>query len=167
MCSTRHLAFLIRLAVLLGRLQIRESTLGPLRLERSFRCPAFAPTVGLATCRNKLSASTSAAHECHADRHALGFGDTCAVPKQNQSSSDRSSKTHHRAFIACFSSSPKLRVNFCPKALLGFTVPLEMASSSCDSKPSRSTCSGTCATVKFCSRQLAPRSTSRPGSSHT
>ena len=47
-------------------------------------------------------------------------------------------------FIACFSSSPKLRVNFCFKALFGSIVPLETASPSCDSKPSRSTCSGTC-----------------------
>ena len=47
-------------------------------------------------------------------------------------------------FIACFSSSPKLRVNFCFKALFGSIVPLETASPSCDSKPSRSPCFGAC-----------------------
>ena len=55
-CATRHLDFLIRLAVLFARLQIRESSLGPLRPERSFRCPASTPTVGLAMCSNKLLA---------------------------------------------------------------------------------------------------------------
>ena len=54
--ATRHLDFLIRLAVLFARLQVRESTLGPLRLERSFRCPAFAPTLGLAMCSNMFLA---------------------------------------------------------------------------------------------------------------
>ena len=53
-CATRHLDFLIRLAVMFARLQIRESTLGPLRPERNFRCPAFTPTGGLAMCSNKL-----------------------------------------------------------------------------------------------------------------
>ena len=60
MCATRHLDFLIRLAVLSARLQFRESTLGPLRPERSFRCPAFTPTV----------ASQCEATNCWIDNHS-------------------------------------------------------------------------------------------------
>ena len=95
-CATRHLDFLIRLAVLFVRLQIRESSLGPLRPERSFRCPAFTPTVGLAMYGNKLLTRLPQFMNVRQISMLWVLGDVRCAKTFNHRVTDPT-KTHHRA----------------------------------------------------------------------
>ena len=95
-CATRNLDFLIRLAVQFARLKIRESSLGPLRPEKSFRCPAFTPTVGLAMCGDKLLARLSQLMNVRQIAMLWVLGDVRCAKTINHRVTDPT-KTHHRA----------------------------------------------------------------------
>ena len=154
-----------RLPVLVARLQIRESTLGPLRPERSFRCPAFALTVGLAMCSNKMLARLPQLMNVRQIAMVWVSRDVRYAKTINHRVTD---PTKRSIVLNClFLILSQTSFEFLSQSTLRVHRAAGDGQVHAVIRSHHAQLALALAAVKFCSRQLAPRSTSRPGSSHT